>query len=164
METADGSMPVFDYEKFKLIRERSIGRLVWRMKRHLDATIEPQLHARGYTDFKMSYLMFLANIDQNGTTNNELAKLAGITKQAMSKIASSLEEAGYVYTQPHAKDARATLLFLNERGKALFQDMKVVVESVYQNFEGIIGHERLENFIETMLDILKTVENQKVNE
>gem|GEM_PF-6684244 len=62
------------------------------------------------------------------------------------------------------KPARAPLLFLNERGKGLCQDVSVAIKGVYHNFEGIVGHECIENLIETMLNILKTVDNQQVNE
>ena len=81
----------FDFNQYRVLRERAIGRLLWRMKRYMDGFVEPRLQALGYRDFKMSYLMFLANIDEQGTTNNELAKRAGVTKQMMSKIVGLLE-------------------------------------------------------------------------
>ncbi|WP_332369032.1 hypothetical protein [Spirosoma telluris] len=56
----------FDFNQFRTIRERSVGRLFWRLKRFTSAFVEPRLHALGYTDFKMSYLMFLANIEEGG--------------------------------------------------------------------------------------------------
>ena len=153
MEEEQAALLKFSFEQFQALRKRSIGRLIWRLKRHLHADMEPQLQARGYTNFKMGYVMFLANIDENGTTNTELAKLAGVSKQAMSKVASELETGGYIYTQPHEKDARATLLFLNERGKALFEDLHVVVGAIHDKFSRIVGQERMDQLIETLLEL-----------
>ena len=140
----------FDFDEYKLIRERSIGRLLWRLKRYMDGFMEPRLHELGFTDFKMSYLIFLANIEEQGITNNELAKKACVTKQMMSKIVGLLEEEGYIYTQKNPADSRSSMIFPNERGKDLFVALKVCVKEVRTKFDSIVGHDRMEEVIDTM--------------
>ncbi|HEY0111039.1 MAG TPA: MarR family transcriptional regulator, partial [Fibrella sp.] len=56
---------VFTFELFREVRGRSMGRLAWRLKRYLDEFLEPRLHQRGFTDFKLSYLRLIANIEEN---------------------------------------------------------------------------------------------------
>ncbi|AUD07179.1 MarR family winged helix-turn-helix transcriptional regulator [Spirosoma pollinicola] len=151
----------FDFNQYRTVRERSIGRLFWRLKRFTTTFIEPRLHAQGYTDFKMSYLMFLSNIEEGGTTNNELAKRACVTKQMMSKIVGLLENEGYIYTQKNPVDSRSSIIFLNERGKALFVTLKQCMQEARDKFDAIVGYDRMEQVIDTMVDLVNTLENEE---
>lgn len=149
----------FDFNQFRLIRERSVGRLFWRLKRFTANYIEPRLHALGYTDFKMSYLMFLSNIEEHGITNNELAKRACVTKQMMSKIVGLLEAEGYIYTKKNPSDSRSSMIFLNDRGKELFLSLERCMQEARNKFDAIVGHERMEQVIETMAKLVNELEN-----
>lgn len=149
----------FNFERFQAIRNRSLGRLSWRLKRHLDRTIEPMLLAKGYADFKLSSLAVMANLEENGVTNNELAKRAGVTKQAMSKVVSDLEKHQYVYTKPHNSDARSSVIFLDERGKQLFIDLNDMVNQVKERFDAAIGKERIDEMMNTMYDLLAVLDD-----
>ncbi|WP_338873048.1 MarR family transcriptional regulator [Spirosoma sp. SC4-14] len=151
----------FDFNQFQLIRERSVGRLFWRLKRFTSNYIEPRLHALGYADFKMSYLMFLSNIDEHGTTNNELAKRACVTKQMMSKIVGLLEDAGYIYTQKNPNDSRSSIIFLNDRGKELFVKLETCMQDARTKFDTIVGHERMEQVIDTMSKLVNELEKDE---
>lgn len=151
----------FDFNQFRLIRERSVGRLFWRLKRYTANYIEPRLHALGYTDFKMSYLMFLSTIDEHGITNNELAKRACVTKQMMSKIVGLLEEEGYIYTQKNPNDSRSSIIFLNDRGKKLFLALEGCMQEARKKFDAIVGHERMEQVIDTMAKLVNELERDE---
>ncbi|CAN5283828.1 hypothetical protein BH09BAC4_BH09BAC4_26220 [soil metagenome] len=158
METDKNS---FDFDQYRAIRERSIGRLFWRLKRYTSNFIEPRLHALGYKDFKMSYLMFLSNIEEGGTTNNELAKRACVTKQMMSKIVGLLENQGYIYTQKNPSDSRSNIIFLNDRGKELFVTLKGCMQEARDKFDAIIGHERMEYVLDTMVTLANKLESEE---
>ncbi len=107
---------IVDFNQLRELRDRSLGRLIWRMKRYMDGFMEPRLQQMGFTDFKTSYLAFLANIEEKGITNNELAKRACVTKQMMSKTVSVLEAEGYIYTEKSETDSRSNRIFMNDRG------------------------------------------------
>lgn len=151
----------FDFNQYRIIRGRSVGRLIWRLKRYLDNSIEPRLHAIGYTDFKMSYLMFLANIEEKGTTNNELARRAGVTKQMMSKIVGLLEGAGYIQTQKNPTDSRSSVIFLNERGKDLFRALEGCMQDVRDKLDAIVGHDRMEQVIDTLVELTGALDHEE---
>lgn len=138
-----------------------MGRLLWRMKRYMDNYIEPRLHALGYSDFKMSYLMFLSNIEENGITNNGLAKRACVTKQMMSKIVGLLEIEGYIYTQKNPSDSRSSVIFLSDRGKDLFVALKNCIDESRNKFDTIVGHDRMEQVIDTLLQLTDTLEAEE---
>ncbi|MDB5242643.1 MAG: MarR family transcriptional regulator [Spirosoma sp.] len=117
----------------------------------MDNFVEPRLHALGYSDFKMSYLMFLANIEETGTTNNELATRACVTKQMMSKIVGLLEQEGYIFTQKNPNDSRSSVIFLNDRGKDLFVALKNCMQEGRDKLDAIAGYERMEQVIDTLV-------------
>ncbi|WP_229375913.1 MarR family winged helix-turn-helix transcriptional regulator [Fibrella aquatilis] len=144
----------FDFAYFRQVRGRSLGRISWRFKRYMDGFMEPQLHQRGFTDFKLSYLRLVTNIEENGITNNELARKADVTKQMMSKVVSLLEEQGYIYTQKDVQDCRASRIFLNERGFELLHAVHDCMKEAHDHFTTIIGQERLDRLIDDLKDLV----------
>ncbi|MBO0952112.1 MarR family winged helix-turn-helix transcriptional regulator [Fibrella forsythiae] len=152
MNSADSKL--FTFEMFREVRSRSMGRLAWRLKRFLDEFMEPRLHQRGFTDFKLSYLRLVANIEENGITNNELARKADVTKQMMSKVVSLLESGGYIYTKKDETDSRASRIFLNERGFELLIGVHQCMEEAHAHFSTIIGQDRLTRLIDDMKDLV----------
>ena len=102
--------------------------------------------------------MFLSNIEEHGTTNNELAKKACVTKQMMSKIVGLLEDEGYIYTQKNPNDSRSSIIFLNERGKELFIALEGCMQEARNKFDTIVGRERMEQVIDTMSRLVTELE------
>ena len=138
-----------------------MGRLFWRIKRYMDNCMEPRLHEQGFTDFKMSYLMFLSNIEEAGTTNNELARRAGVTKQMMSKTVSLLEGEGYIYTRKNPADSRSSVIFLNERGKDLFHALQKSMQEIRAKFDALVGHDQMEQVIDTMYKLTTSLDTEE---
>ena len=152
---------IVDFEQLRELRERSIGRLVWRMKRYMDAFMEPRLHRMGFTDFKTSYLAFLANIEEKGITNNELAKRACVTKQMMSKTVSLLEFEGYIYTQKNETDSRSNRIFMNDRGFELLYAIRDYTNEAHAKFAGIVGQDRFEQTLDTLRQLANTLDMEE---
>ncbi|PRY40863.1 DNA-binding MarR family transcriptional regulator [Spirosoma oryzae] len=144
----------FDFAELRAIRQRAVGRLFWQLKRYIDNLMEPQLNSLGYTDFKMSYMMVISNVEEQGTTNNELAKRANVTKQMMSKMVSLLEKERYIYITKNPDDSRSSVIFLDERGKELLVDIRQGIDQVRVKLDGIVGHDRMEAFINTMVELV----------
>ncbi|MCK7557434.1 hypothetical protein MKQ70_21470 [Chitinophaga sedimenti] len=67
-------------------RSKSLIKLVSLVKKDMEIKLMERLHSLGYENFKMGDMVCLANVQLDGTINNELAKKAKITKQAMSKV------------------------------------------------------------------------------
>ncbi|MGA0556098.1 MarR family winged helix-turn-helix transcriptional regulator [Larkinella sp. VNQ87] len=148
----------FDFQLFYEVRERSLGRVMAKMKRFLGRYVEQRLTELGFTDFKASYITFLGNLEEGGITNNELAKRAGVTKQAMSKIVKLLEDDNYIYTVKDERDSRSSRIFLNERGKQLLIAVFKCTEEMRAKFHAIAGQERVEQMIDTMVLLVRESE------
>lgn len=137
------------------------GKLINILKRHFDAWATAQLAAHGYEDFKMGYMPLLMNIHPEGITNNELAKKAKVTKQAMSKVVKELIEGSYIETEVHGTDRRSTILFLTQKGKKLVITAKSKVLDLEKEYEAVLGKrkfEELKNLLFTLANHHEKVE------
>ncbi|WP_228724269.1 MarR family winged helix-turn-helix transcriptional regulator [Spirosoma sp. KUDC1026] len=105
--------------------------------------------------------MLLSHIEEAGTTNNELAKRSGVSKQMMSKIVGLLEKDGYIYTQKNPNDSRSSIIFLNDRGKKLFLALKDCMQQVREKFDNIVGHAEMEQVINTMARLLAELDKEE---
>lgn len=132
------------------MRPRLLIKLLSIVKKDFDFQLIEQLQQRGYMDFKIGDMVLLANISPEGTINNELAKKARITKQAMSKVVKNLESNGFIFTRKHETDNRATVIYLSDKGKQLVIDSSACVQDIQRGYTNIIG----EKDTEILRDIL----------
>jgi DNA-binding MarR family transcriptional regulator len=139
-------------------RSRSLIRLVSLLKKDIEVRLMEKIHSLGYQNFKMGDMVCLANVAQDGTINNELAKKARITKQAMSKVVKNLENDGYIYTKKHETDNRATVIFLTDRGKDLAIDAFECVKDIQESYTSIIGEEDADKLKEILTKLLTGLE------
>ena len=78
-----------------------------------------------------------------GSTITVAADRAGITKQAMGRLATELEEAGYIRVTADPKDARARILRLTETGERLMLDSLEVMAELERRYARSIGQRQL---------------------
>src|SRR5436305_12575845 len=88
-------------------RSRNMRQLLLRASRIVNRHVVEGLHARGYETLRSTHTTLLSNIDLAGSTVTVAADRAGITKQAMGRLATELEAAGYIRVRRDPKDARA---------------------------------------------------------
>jgi DNA-binding MarR family transcriptional regulator len=85
----------------------------------------------------------LSNIDLAGSTVTTAADRAGISKQAMGRLAVELEGAGYIRVRGDPKDARVRVLKLTKTGKRLMLDSLEVMAELEHRYARFIGRDRL---------------------
>ncbi len=135
-------------------KDKNWGRLLHLLKKSFDEWASRELTRKGYTDFKMGYMPFIMNIGVEGATNNELAQKACITKQAMSKIVSELEELKFITTKVNKNDRRSTMIYLTNKGKHFVIEVINCVESLKKEYKKQLGEERFEATFETIKEII----------
>ncbi|RAJ10982.1 DNA-binding MarR family transcriptional regulator [Chitinophaga skermanii] len=135
-------------------RNKLLIKLLALTKKDIDNRLTEGLAELGYPDFKIADMGLLANIKLEGTINNELAKKARITKQAMSKVVKSLEQAGFIYTKKHETDNRATVIFLTVKGKELMLASSATVQKIDEFYSNIIGKEDTEKLREILYKLI----------
>jgi len=124
-------------------RSRNMRQLLLRTSRIVNRHVVEGLLARGYTGLRSTHTALLSNIDLAGSSVTEAAERAGITKQAMGRLAAELEEAGYIRIEADPGDARVRVLRLTAEGKALMLDSFDVMAELERRYAGLIGERRL---------------------
>ena len=124
-------------------RRRNMRQLLLRASRIVNRHVVDGLHARGYADLRSTHTTLLSNIDLAGSTVTAAAERAGITKQAMGRLAAELEAAGYIRLRNDPEDARARILQLTKTGKQLMLDSLEVMDELEHRYAGSLGRDRL---------------------
>jgi DNA-binding MarR family transcriptional regulator len=132
-------------EQYLAQRRHSLIRLLGLLKKDMDCRIIEKLQHKGYSNFKLGDLVLIVNIQPEGIINNELAKRARITKQAMSKVVKNLEAGGYILTRKHANDNRSAVIFLTDNGKRLLISAAESFREIQEEYTDIIGNEDAES-------------------
>jgi DNA-binding MarR family transcriptional regulator len=135
-------------------KEFSWGKIVSQLKRQFDGWATAELVASGYSEFKMGYMTLLVHIQPEGTTNNELAKKAKITKQAMSKIVKELVELGYAEQKVHGQDKRSAVVFLTTKGKKLLISARQKVEVLEKEYEALLGEKKFTALKKSLAELI----------
>ena len=118
-----------------------MGQLLLRASRIVNRHVVEGLRARGYTDLRSTHTTLLSNIDLAGSTATVAADPAGITKQAMGRLATELECAGYIRAQDAPK-RRARVLQLTKTGKQLMLDSLEVMAELEHRYARLVGRDR----------------------
>jgi DNA-binding MarR family transcriptional regulator len=124
-------------------RRRNLRQLLLRASRIVNRHVVEGLHARGYHDLRSTHTTLLSNLHLSGGTITEVAARAGITKQAMGRLAFELEGAGYIAQRPDSSDRRARHLALTASGYRLMQDSFDVMAELERRYARALGGEVL---------------------
>jgi DNA-binding MarR family transcriptional regulator len=142
------------------VTEPQLGRLLLAAHRTLAADLVEELEERGWPDLRASQASLLLNVDRRfGTRLTELARRAGVTKQAMMVVVDELEVRGLVRRTPDPEDGRAKVVRLTARGRSLAAESRRAVAAVEARARRTLGGRRYEGLRET-LDILLETEDE----
>src|SRR3954470_22140735 len=100
-------------------RRRNLRQLLLRASRAVNREVVAELRARGYASLRATHTTLLSNIDLAGSSVTDAADRAGITKQAMGRLAAELKAAGFVRLERDRRDARVRMLRLTRSGERL---------------------------------------------
>lgn len=106
------------------------------------------LNARGHAGLRATRAMLLSNMELAGSTVRQVAERAGITKQAMGRIAAELESAGNVQIAVDPSDRRARVVTLTDAGQTLVADSFAVMAELEQRHALVMGQDGLTALLE----------------
>ncbi len=95
--------------------------------------------SRGHPDLKLSFGQVLTAIGPGGGRIQHMADLQDVSKQAISAVASELEELGYIRRDADPRDARQVVLQFTHRGEQLIADSVDAVHELGREFARHIG-------------------------
>src|ERR671911_2467251 len=137
-----------------------LARGLLRAHRTLAADLVVELEERGWPDLRASQAALILNVDRRaGTRLTELARRAGVTKQAMMVVVDDLEARGLVRRTPDPDDGRAKVVRLTARGRTLGAECRRAVAAVEARTRRTLGGRRYEGLREA-LDLLLETEDE----
>jgi DNA-binding MarR family transcriptional regulator len=99
--------------------------------------------ARGHPGLKMSHGQVLPLIGSGGGRIHEIARIQGVSRQAISAISQELEALGYLQRGPDPKDRRGVVLRRTRRGDALIRDSVHALDDLEHSFHDMLGARQL---------------------
>lgn len=105
----------------------------------------------------MNQVMIL--IDAQGSTLAELARRAGITKQAMAESVAHLEAIGLVRRAPHPGDRRAKLVQLTEEGWTALRAGFTVATAIERRWTTLLGPEAMNDLTRILDELVDVLDN-----
>jgi len=109
--------------------------------------------ARGHPDLKLSFEQVLTHIGPSGGRIQHMAAIHDVSKQAISAIATELEQLGYLQRDPDPLDARQVLLVLTPRGKRLITDSVASGAELEAELAGIVGEAAYRRVADVLRDL-----------
>jgi DNA-binding MarR family transcriptional regulator len=144
-----------DLEK---LRQENFARLGLRLFRAFNARAVEMLRAHGYEGITLAHTALLVNLDTQGTRIVDLADRAGISKQAMGRLAQDLEERGYVRGSIDPTDRRAMMVTFTELGRQFLNDGVRILRQIEADYASVIGQEQLAALRASMLTLVHHAE------
>lgn len=92
---------------------QTLSRLTERLRRQ----VYDEMPNRGFADLRPAHSAVLRHLPPGGARMVALAEAAGVTKQSMAYLVSSLVEQDLVRVDPDPTDGRARLVTLTPRGR-----------------------------------------------
>src|ERR671910_1793318 len=142
--------------------ESDLARRLLRAHRTLAADLIVELEERGWPDLRASQASLLLNVDRrSGTRLTELARRAGVTKQAMMVVVDELEVRGLVRRTPDPEDGRAKVVRLTSRGRTCAAECRRAVAAIDARVRRSLGGRRHDGLREALEMLLGTEEDEE---
>lgn len=142
--------------------EPSLARLLLDAHRSLAGELSVELEERGWGELRPSQASLLLNVDRrSGTRSTELARRAGVTKQAIMVVVDELEAAGLVRRTPDPDDGRAKVVRLTARGRTCAAECRRALAAVDAGARRTLGGRRHELLRETLELLLGPEEDEE---
>jgi DNA-binding MarR family transcriptional regulator len=143
-------------------RHTNVGRLLNNAVRRFDTRVFKLLAAAGHTEARFSHLHLTRNLDAAaGTRMTELARRAGVTKQAIGELIVQCEGLGLVKRVSDPTDARAQLVKFTARGLEWLAAWGAALEQAEREMQeelGILRMDGMKAVLKAYADAFDTLE------
>lgn len=137
------------------LQAQPTGRLLILLFRRFEEDLVRRLEEKGYGDVGLAQLNVVRHLPPEGAQVVELARWAGLTKQAIGKLVAELREAGYLTTRPHEDDGRAVKVTFSRKGERLVQDAITIIRGIEARYAARIGDDALARMRASLIELLE---------
>lgn len=148
-----------------LLESAPTGRLLIRLFRSFETRVVEGLVEAGFDDASLSHFSVLRHLNLEGLRISELARDAGVTKQAMGQMVKELVKRGYIDVGPDPTDGRAKLVSYSEEGRRFILAARQVVGDIEGQFCNTLGEESYRQMRRALITLIevRSTENQKTS-
>jgi DNA-binding MarR family transcriptional regulator len=114
------------------------------------------LHEAGFTDLVPAHFNVIRYPGPQNRRPSDLAREAGMSKQAMNYLLRQLEELGYLTREDDADDQRSKRVRLTDRGYAAAMNIRQTVRQIEAEWERDLGASQLEQLRELLVRLNAT--------
>lgn len=114
----------------------------------------------GYTELRESHGYLVQHLLRGPHSVGQLAKLLGVTQQAVSKTVAELTRAGYLETTP-GDDARLRLVRLTARGHASVSAARRFRNRLEARFKKRLGERQVQKLHAALLQLIDELVQRK---
>ncbi len=137
-----------------------VDRVTWALRRAdlaLQAVKEPPLRALGLSGSHYAVLMNLRSTP--GVIGAELARLVGVTPQAVALLTAKLTERGLIERRPHPRHRNVQELHLTEVGQAELEKAERVIRDLERHVRESLGPQRYRQLRELLGEVIDELPN-----
>lgn len=117
----------------------NLGQLLLRRFRWFDEALVARLEAAGFPGIRRSHSLVFAHLDAGGTRASEIARRAGITRQAVHQTVGELVSLGLVELTPDASSRSAKLVVPTARGRASADAARIAYAALERELAARVG-------------------------
>lgn len=133
-----------------------LGRHLILLFRAFEDEVLGALARLGYRDLTAADLNVIRFVRPEGSQAVEIARLAGISKQAVGRTVLSLQERGYLRRSTDASDARSKVIAFSPRGVRLLGAAIEAIRSIDARYERVLGAAGLARLRRDLAALLET--------
>lgn len=124
-------------------RAANLRQRMLRASRAVNTAIVTGLQEQGFHALRPAHTALLSNLALEGANLTEVAQRAGMTKQAMGRLADELVRLGYIERQADPADRRVVRVVFTPTGMALMQESFRIMGSIEERCARRIGQKGL---------------------
>jgi DNA-binding MarR family transcriptional regulator len=125
-------------------RRLNLGRLSTMLAANFQARVLAGLHAHGHEQLRLTHNAVLMNVALEGSRPSDVARRAGLTRQAIGQLVDDLEQLGYVERVSDPSDGRAQVVMFTAQGKQLLRDGVAVIRETEADYAALLEPGELE--------------------
>jgi DNA-binding MarR family transcriptional regulator len=132
-----------------------VGLLLRLAAQQWGADMDAALQADGVEGITPAHANVIPFVPAEGIQIGELARLAKVRKQSMAQSVELLVASGYVTRRRDPDDGRASLIFLTDKGRALWPAARRAGDRVEEDWAAVVGRDDIENLRRTLMRLLR---------
>ena len=137
--------PDIGYQRTANLRQRLL-----RASRAVNTAIVRGLHERGFDELRSTHTALLSNLEFGGASLTAVARRAGMTKQAMGRLADELIRLNYIESSRDKADRRAVKLAFTDAGLNLMQHSFAVMDEIERRCANRIGTDDFQRLLRSL--------------